>query len=205
MREFTATDIEALATEADVPLRLDEDAFAAFYERTSRPLWAYLSRATGDRQLAEDLLQEAYYRMLRAEAPFEGEQHRRHYLFRVAVNLVRDAQRRRLARPVADSGPDGLDHYPHPSAHAAPEHRAGLAQAMERLRPRDRALLWLAYAQGSSHQEIAASIGVKTGSIKPMLSRARHRLAGLLGARRVRRRTPSPEGSATDAPGGRDA
>jgi len=193
MRELTVTEIEASAAEADVPLRLDEEAFAAFYERTSRPLWAYLTRATGDRQLAEDLLQEAYYRLLRTETPFEGEQHRRHYLFRVAINLVRDAQRRRRAQPVAETEAQDLDRHPHPWAHEAAADRAGLAEAMARLRPRDRALLWLAYAQGSPHHEIASSIGVKAASIKPMLARARHRLAGLLGARRVRR------------PGGRDA
>jgi RNA polymerase sigma-70 factor (ECF subfamily) len=208
MRELTASEIEAVASEADVPLRMDEEAFAGFYERTSRPLWAYLARATGDRQLAEDLLQEAYYRLLRSETTFEGEQHRRHYLFRVAVNLVRDAQRRRRVLPAPAGDSDQLDRHPHPCAHEAPEDRAGFAEAMARLRPRDRALLWLAYAQGSSHQEIAASIGVATGSIKPMLSRARHRLATLLGARRVGRRPSASPGAAlptTDPPGGRGA
>ena len=41
-------------------------------------------------------------------------------------------------------------------------------------------MLWLAYALGWSHEEIATSIGVKSGSLKPMLHRARQRLAGLL-------------------------
>lgn len=184
MRELTVTEIEASAAEADVPLRLDEEAFAAFYERTSRPLWAYLTRATGDRQLAEDLLQEAYYRLLRSETPFEGEQHRRHYLFRVAINLVRDAQRRRRAQPVAETEAQDLDRHPHPWAHEAAADRAGLAEAMARLRPRDRALLWLAYAQGASHRDIAQALGLQASSIKQLLSRARHRLVDRLGAGR---------------------
>jgi RNA polymerase sigma-70 factor (ECF subfamily) len=54
---------------------------------------------------------------------------------------------------------------------------------MAGLRQRDRELLWLAYAQGSSHQEIAAALGLKTGSIKLLLFRARRRLADLLRAR----------------------
>jgi RNA polymerase sigma-70 factor (ECF subfamily) len=52
---------------------------------------------------------------------------------------------------------------------------------MTQLKPRERDLLWLAYAQGSSHEEIAASLGLKTGSIKGLLFRARRRLASLLG------------------------
>ena len=47
---------------------MGEDEFRAFYERTARPLWAYLSRITGDRQQADDFLQEAYYRFYRAAA-----------------------------------------------------------------------------------------------------------------------------------------
>ena len=53
-------------------------------------------------------------------------------------------------------------------------------RAMLRLRTRDRELLWLAYAQGSTHREIAASLGLKTGSIKLLLFRARQRMAALL-------------------------
>jgi RNA polymerase sigma-70 factor (ECF subfamily) len=51
---------------------------------------------------------------------------------------------------------------------------------MNRLRPRERALLWLAYAQGHAHTEIADTLGVKTGSVKLMLFRARRKLATLL-------------------------
>jgi RNA polymerase sigma-70 factor, ECF subfamily len=52
---------------------------------------------------------------------------------------------------------------------------------MAKLKPRERDLLWLAYGQGSTHEEIAGSLGLKTGSIKPLLFRARRRLAVLLG------------------------
>ena len=46
---------------------------------------------------------------------------------------------------------------------------------MERLKPRERSLLWLAYAQGWSHEEIAASLGLRTASLKALLFRARRR------------------------------
>jgi RNA polymerase sigma-70 factor (ECF subfamily) len=52
---------------------------------------------------------------------------------------------------------------------------------MSRLQPRERAMLWLAYAEGASHREIAAVLGLSTASLKPLLFRARRRLAALLG------------------------
>ena len=97
VRETTLTELERLAApadEADVTFQMDEDAFRGFYERTSRALWSYLSRVTGDRQTADDLMQEAYYRFLRAAKHYESDAHRRNSLFHIATNLVRDARRR---------------------------------------------------------------------------------------------------------------
>jgi RNA polymerase sigma-70 factor (ECF subfamily) len=51
---------------------------------------------------------------------------------------------------------------------------------MRKLKPRERALLWLAYAQGSSHVEIAEVLGLRTASVKLLLFRARRRMAALL-------------------------
>jgi RNA polymerase sigma-70 factor (ECF subfamily) len=64
------------------------------------------------------------------------------------------------------------------SEHAA--QRTDLRRAMSRLRPRERALLWLAYGQGHAHAEIAETLGVKTASVKLLLFRARRKLATLL-------------------------
>jgi RNA polymerase sigma-70 factor (ECF subfamily) len=185
MRDLTLTDVERLeaaAEGADVPLAMDEEAFRRFYDRTARPLWAYLSRLTGDRQAADDLLQEAYYRFLRAGVRHDDEQHRRHSLFVTATNLARDRQRRRAARPWSSVPAD--DRLPSPAADATAqfERRSDLTRAMARLRPRDRSMLWLAYVQGSSHREIAGIVGVKPASVKLLLFRARRRLARLLGA-----------------------
>src|SRR5579862_5612949 len=77
---------------------MDEEAFRAFYERTARGVWVYLTRVTGDRQLADDLLQETFYRFLRAAATYDSEAHRRNSLYRIATNLARDARRRSIIR-----------------------------------------------------------------------------------------------------------
>jgi RNA polymerase sigma-70 factor (ECF subfamily) len=63
---------------------------------------------------------------------------------------------------------------------ADPAVRTDLSRALDRLRPRERALLWLAYAEGSSHREIAGMLGVKAASVKMLLFRARRKLAALL-------------------------
>src|SRR5467141_2659554 len=99
MRDVTLTDVERLAATAaaapvDDAFQMDEETFRAFYERTARLVWMYLSRITGDAQAAEDLLQETYYRFLRAQRAYESDAHRRNYLFRIATNLVRDGHRR---------------------------------------------------------------------------------------------------------------
>jgi RNA polymerase sigma-70 factor (ECF subfamily) len=58
--------------------------------------------------------------------------------------------------------------------------RTDVTRAMARLRPRERQLLWLAYAQELSHREIAEGLGLKTASIKLLLWRARRRLLAVL-------------------------
>jgi RNA polymerase sigma-70 factor (ECF subfamily) len=175
--DVTYSHLDTLVADAeatDVPFTMDEDAFRAFYDRTAPSLWAYLSRLSGDRQLADDLLQESYYRLLRARDDFESEAHRRNYLYRIATNLVRDSRRGRFPSwrnvPLGDVAGEMSDS----------EGRADVQRALARLKPRERALLWLAYAQGSSHSEIAGVLGVKTGSIKLLLFRARKKMIALL-------------------------
>lgn len=172
----TVKPFEAAAGELDAPFEMDEDAFRAFYERTARPLWAYLARITGDRQAADDLLQDAYFRFLRARVSHEDDAHRRYYLFRIATNLARDRHRRRITSPVVERLEGDAAAAP-----SSAESRLDLGRAFDRLKRRERELLWLAYAEGSSHQEIGLALGLRTASIKMLLFRARRRLAGLLG------------------------
>lgn len=157
---------------------MDEAAFRHLYHRTVRPLRAYLIRSCGNLATADDLLQEAYLRMLRSGFEGESDDHRRNYLFRIATNLVRDHFRR--AKPQSDQVPE-RDRLP---GHDEAIHlRTDVGAAMAGLAPRDRQMLWLAYVEGSSHQEIAKTLGLRTSSIRSMLFRARQRLAAELQAR----------------------
>ena len=170
-REMTFTEVQrrrALEDEA-AAFPMDEESFRAFYDRTSRGLWAYLARVTGDRQAADDLLQETFYRFLRASAPFENEAHRRNSLYRIATNLARDARRRGVFR-----GPFGGDVESLPSA--GDPGAGGRADIQGRRPHRQRGR-----AEGASHGEIAEALGLGASSVKVMLFRARRSLASLLG------------------------
>jgi RNA polymerase sigma-70 factor (ECF subfamily) len=182
MRDITLTDMERLGAfdEAERTFQMTEEAFRTFYELTARPVRVYLARMTGDDRLADDLLQEAYYRFLRVNIQFDNDDHRRNYLFRIATNLVHDHRRKPFMEVPHATVPEVADTAALANAAERSARRMDLHKALKQLKPRERSLLWLAYAQGWSHEEIAAAIGVKTASLKAMLHRARHRLVSLL-------------------------
>ena len=154
---------------------LDRTAFEVFYNRTERPLRAYLHRLTGSSSLADDLAHDAYFRLLRSAPPTADPAGLRAYLFRVATNLYRDHYRRigrreaELVEPDAEvaAQPDGAV-------------RTDMNQALGRLRPRQRALLWLTYVEGLTHREVATVLGLRPISVGPLLWRARRSLARVL-------------------------
>lgn len=166
---------------------MENDDFAAFYERSARPLWAYLARVSGDPALADDLVQESYIRFLTADHPSDGEVSQRRYLFRIATNLLRDHWRRPPSTPL-EQLPEDLLRIPDGSE--ASESRVLLGPALQAVSPRDRQLLWLAYAEGYSHAEIAVITGLASASIRLLLFRARRRMAALL---RASGQTPGQE------------
>jgi RNA polymerase sigma-70 factor (ECF subfamily) len=157
---------------------MDEEEFRLFYERTARPLWSYLARITGDPHTADDVLQEAFYRFYRAGARHEDEAHRRNSLFRIATNIVRDGARRAKHRDAVPLDEETTT-MPAPGS-TTPELRTDLARALARLEPTQRELLWLAYVQGASHEEIAGITGLRAVSIRTLLLRARRKVAAFL-------------------------
>jgi RNA polymerase sigma-70 factor (ECF subfamily) len=182
MPDLTLSELEQLAAGSDrveAAFDLDEEAFRAFYDGTVRGLWAYLSRLSGDRQVAEDLLQETYFRFLRARRRYESDAHRRNSLFRIATNLAIDLRRKPLSVALPEPNDARALQVGHDVAHQTAE-RTDVRRALAQLKPRERSLLWLAYAQGATHREIAHVLGLKTASIKLLLFRARRKMAALL-------------------------
>ena len=166
-----------LPISADGVAQLDEAAFTAFYGRTERQLRAYVYRVTGRAADADDIVQEAYLRILRVALP--DDEARRKYLYRVASNLVVD----RWRRSGKETTPEALEEMASAASAADPD----VARIFGTLASRDRALLWLAYVEGDSHEEIADALGVGRRSVKVLLFRAKGRLRDLLAAKGIMR------------------
>jgi len=182
IRDITVAELESSkvgAEAAEQAFHMDEQTFRVFYESTARPLWAYLSRILGSATLADDLVQESYFRFLRATLKSEDAAYQKAYLFRTATNLARDHWRR---LPHQEQG-EAADLEQVPADDRTAEHvqqRSDLGRVLGRLKPRERELLWLAYAEGSSHKEIAEVLGIRAGSVRLLLFRARQKLLKLL-------------------------
>lgn len=176
MAQELALSLEAVpGTAEQTAFSMDEEGFRQFYSLTARSLRAYLFRVVGNPTIADDLHQEAYFRFLRAELPDMDDKGRKNYLFRIATNLAYDHFRRSKRTekslpeiPVGEQAGDKINL------------RTDMSRALQMLKPRERELLWLAYVEGSTHTEIADTVGVKTASVKMLLFRARQHLATVL-------------------------
>jgi RNA polymerase sigma-70 factor, ECF subfamily len=150
--------------------------FEEFYVCLYPRLWAYLTRTTRERALAEELTQESFVRLLASRGAFLSEDARRAYLFRIAENLARDAGRRRVRERTTSL--EVVRDPPAPPPQDPISRRA--AEALAALGERDRKLLWLAHVEDWKHSEIAGVFGLATGSVRVLLHRARRRLQKLL-------------------------
>src|SRR6266567_4540156 len=155
---------------------MDEDSFRSFYEQTARGLRAYLRSVVADQALVDDILQETYFRMLKAGLPIDIEpQHRRNYLYRIASNLVHDHRRSRKVEQL----PEELSENTGVQRGELIDSTYDIANAFGRLKPREQDLLWLAYVECFNHKEIGRILHLAVDSVRPMLSRARSRFADL--------------------------
>ena len=113
-------------------------------------------------------------RLLQGRVPQMDPVGQKRYLFRVATNLLHDHHRRwwRWSNELpelaaASSGPEV-------------DQRTDVRRVIATMKSRERQLLWLAYVEGFSHVEIVEIIGLRAVSVRPMLFRARRRMAALL-------------------------
>ena len=149
----------------------------AYYAKYGPMVLRRCRKLLGDDHLARDAMHDVFVQIL-TRADQLDDAAPSSLLFRIATNLARDHFRQ--PHPTEEiAGDVGGD------AGAAEREavRIDVTRAMARLKPRERSILWLAYAQGWTHEEIARTVGVTPASLKTLLYRARRRLAKLLAGR----------------------
>jgi RNA polymerase sigma-70 factor (ECF subfamily) len=171
---LTATTALPLAmTEAARDEQASRADFEAFYLRTAHVLHGYLCRLTGDHATADEVLQEAYVRMINAAVMEEA--HRKAYLYTTATNMLRDRWRKqKREREWSELS------QPETSVRQNPGLSLDMAAVLDRLTAQERAVLWLAHVEEMSHKEIGAILNVKEQSVRVIVFRARENAKKLL-------------------------
>jgi len=156
---------------------MNEAQFEAFYRSFAGPIWSYIYRMTGNAATADDLLQKTFFRFLRSNPEIANDDHLRRYIYRTATNLVMDHFRESKRQRTMTEAP--VSHFQMENT----ELRHDMMRVFAQLKPQERALLWLAHVEGSSHAEIAEALGLKEKSMNVVLFRARKRLGEMLSKR----------------------
>ena len=160
----------------------DQRALAELYTRHGQALLAYAEGLLGERQAAEEALQDTFLAVWRAAASFEGRSAVRTGLF----GICRRQALTRLRRPGPGTVPvDSAGELPagEPGPEAIALARAdarAVGAAISALSPRHREVLDLAFGAGMSYRDIATVLGVPEGTVKSRLFQARNHLARAL-------------------------
>lgn len=153
----------------------EEEALQALFQRHGGAVTALARRMLGDRQEAEEILQDTFLRLHQNAPRFDGQRAAlRTYLFAIARNLCLSRLRARSSRPrkAADADPHDVAFQAAVGAFDDPLPGIVVRGALERLEAEDRALLEAAFYQGYSHSELAALNDMPLGTVKSRLRRA---------------------------------
>jgi RNA polymerase sigma-70 factor (ECF subfamily) len=167
--------------------RQDRQAFEQLYDRYAAAVFGLALRTLGDRQIAEEAVQEIFWRVWQRAASFDRSRTFAPWLFGIAHNYCIDELRRRRARPqpvyedddhpVLSSIADTTD----VSALALQgEQQRVVADALQQLPNEQRQAIELAYFGGLTQQEIATRLGNPLGTIKTRMRLGLQKLRGIL-------------------------
>jgi RNA polymerase sigma-70 factor (ECF subfamily) len=165
----------------------DPDALSELVQVYSTRVYGLLYRLTGSPDVAEDLMQETFLRLLRTIEDYEHVGRFESWLFRIAANLARDRARKRARRGehVSADGPaaDELVTGRRDEDNADPRTRAERAEAgrrltaaLQKLPPADREMILLRHYSELSFKEIAELLDIPLGTALARAHRALQRL-----------------------------
>jgi RNA polymerase sigma-70 factor (ECF subfamily) len=176
-----------------------EAAYRELIRRYQRPVFSLVYRMVRDRELAEDLAQETFIKVLNAIDSYRPEFKFSSWIFKIANNAAIDHLRRRSLNTLS------LDGSPHAStpdaieattlqigdgaesqldAVAARELGEQIEAAIGQLRPEYRSCIILRHVDGRPYEEIAEMLDLPLGTVKTYIHRARNELRILLAATR---------------------
>jgi RNA polymerase sigma-70 factor (ECF subfamily) len=168
-----------------------EAAFRELLRRYERPVFSLIFRMVRDREIAEDLAQDTFIKVLNHIDRYRPEFKLSSWLFKIANNVAIDHLRKRQLDTVS------IDGSPHAASAAeieatsfdlaarqesaleemeARELGSAIERAIARLRPEYRSCIMLRHVEGRSYEEIAATLDLPLGTVKTYIHRARHEL-----------------------------
>jgi RNA polymerase sigma-70 factor, ECF subfamily len=150
----------------------DVRAFEELVRDYQADVWRFAYHFTRDRQMAEDVTQEAFLRAFRFLRTFRGDSKFTSWLFRIARNCAMDAIRRGSGRQSHEQAP--------PVGPPDPEARAELHAALSAVSPEHREPFLLIEVFGLSYQEAADVLHLRVGTVKSRMHRARHAMMAAL-------------------------
>jgi RNA polymerase sigma-70 factor (ECF subfamily) len=158
--------------------RLGNPAFERLFEAQAEPLFAFLVYRTGDRQLAEDLVEDTFARVLRARARFDPRRgSEKSWVYGIALHLVRDQARRQtveinaLERVGAHESRQLSD-----GALGAVDDRDELGRALSTLSEDEREAIALRFGADLKLREVARVLGESESAVEKRISRGLEKL-----------------------------
>lgn len=174
----------------------DKEAFRELVERYQRRVLAVVMGMLHDREAALEVTQETFIKAFRSIGRFKGDASFYTWIYRIAVNLAIDHQRREWRRPIGEStrtsGNDGqteelLDRIGDEDPRGDPfeatkdsELRARVLEAIEELTPDHKAVILLRELEGLSYEEISRVMQCSKGTVMSRLHYARKKLQARL-------------------------
>jgi len=162
----------------------DRVAFAELVDLYSGKLYNLAFRMLGNRQEAEDVVQDTFMRVYKNLDRYDSQHKFSTWIYRIATNQCIDRLRRRKAVYSLDAGVtdgDGMDGYSMlPSTRPTPEQQLLLSErqrtiatAMESLPPKYKSAMTLKYVQDLSLQEISDILHIPVSTVKTRIHRGR--------------------------------